>query len=347
MKNSVGRNERMYQKSRRKEALVIVGYLLCIALILGGIIYLVSELTKQDDDADPADIETVAYKGEEYVPKNNLESILFIGYDDYSDSGDRMTDFDQSDFLFLVVIDKAKSKYTTIHIDRDTIAKFWRLNGDGKKLGDSPVEEQIALSYACVGADVKTCSSNTWNAVNELLNRGDVFDGRHKMRITHYVTFGMDSIGALNNAVGGVEVEVPYDIGDLKKTDEGKKIKLTDEQALTFVRARQTTEEPTNEARMVRQRSFIDAFIKQFGDKAANDENFVKNVIENDLAEKIVSDNITRVAELASEAVKLNTYEYRTLEGERTSDGEYIRFIPDEGKLTELVLDVFYSKKAK
>ena len=340
MKNNVGRNERMYQKGRRREALTIIAYLLCIALILGGIIVLVNILSKDESEFDDGDLSAVEYKGEKYNNLNNLDTVLFIGYDDYSDKEDSPIDFDQSDFLFLLVVDKANGRYSTIHIDRDTMADVWKLTSDGKKASDEKENMQIALSYAYGGGDVKTRSANTINAVTDLLN-GDLFMGR---RVNHYVAFGMDSVGALNKAVGGVEVEVPYDIGDLKKTAEGEKVKLTDEQALNFVRARQTTEEPTNESRMARQRLFIEAFIEQFGEKAANDEDFIKRVVEDDLASKVVSDDLTRVAEIAADAIKLETSGILTLEGEHKSDGEHMCFYPDKDKLAELVLSVFYKK---
>ena len=342
MRGQVGRNERMHQKSRRKEALTIVGYLLFIGLILGGVLLLVkqfgSDMGDTPENAEKQIRATVKHDGEEYAQRTGLESILFIGYDNTSDAELSPTDFDQSDFLFLVVVDKTNGDYKTIHIDRDTMTTVQKLSSEGKLVGEEVM--QIALSYS-YGKDVSTRSANTVNAVTELLN-GDKFIGR---RIDHYVAFGMDSVPVLNDVVGGVSVEVPIDIdNDLKKTAPGEKITLVGDQALRYVRARETLSDPTNEFRMVRQRNFIESFIELFGDKVNNDSSFIVDVVEKDLANKLHSDDLKRVSELAGEAVKLNNGGYLTLEGEHKSGERYMEFYPDKDALEKLVLDVYFEK---
>ena len=338
MRVQVGRNERTRKKNRRREGITIIGYLVCIALILAGAIILVSLLTNDDDNvpenAGQIYRPTIEYNGEQYAQRTGLETVLFIGYDNTSDAEEGPTDFDQSDFLFLVVVDKGEKKYTTIHVDRDTMTNVMKLTSEGKLVGEETM--QIALSYAYGGKDVRTRSTNSLNAVTSLLG------GQH---INHYVTFGLDSVPVLNNVVGGVSVEVPCDIDDdLRQTAPGEKIKLTDDQALRFVRARESLDNPTNVFRMERQRNFIESFIELFGDKVNNDENFITDVVEKDLADKIVSDDISRISSLAGEAVKLENAGYLTLEGEHKQGETYMEFYPDADALEELIIKVFYEK---
>ena len=341
-RDQVGRNERMHQKNRRKEAITIIGYLLFIALILVGILLLVKELGSDMGDT-PENAEkqiraTVEFDGAKYAQRMGLESLLFIGYDNTSDAENGPTDFDQSDFLFLVVIDRQNGKYTTLHIDRDTMTNVQKLSSDGKLVGEEEMQITLAYSY---GADVGTRSANAINAVTALLN-GDKLNGR---RVDHYVTFGMDAVPVLNDVVGGVSVEVPIDISDdLKKTEPGEKITLTGEQALLYVRARETLADPTNEFRMVRQRNFIESFVDLFGEKVNSDSDFIVDVVEKDLANKLYSDDLTHISELAGEVAKLKNAGYLTFEGEHKMGERYMEFYPDKDAAMRLVLDLFYEK---
>lgn len=333
----VGRNENTRRKNRRKEGITIIAYLIFIALILGGLILLVKLLTADEgevDDAGQVYRATIEYNGEQYAQKTGLETVLFIGYDNTSDAEEGPTDFDQSDFLFLVVIDKANKQYTTVHVDRDTMTKISKLTSEGKLQSEEVM--QITLAYAYGGKDVSMRSTNALNAVTSLLG------GQH---INHYVTFGMDSVPVLNNVVGGVSVEVPCDIDDdLKMTAPGEKIVLTDDQALRYVRARESLSNPTNVFRMERQRNFIESFIELFGKKVNEDENFLTDVVEKDLANKIASDDLNRVSEIAGEAVKLENAGYLTLEGEHKQGERFMEFYPDEDALQALIIKVFYEK---
>lgn len=343
MRNEVGQSERSRKNKKRREAITLVGYIVFIALILAGAVILVGFLTKdnddQPDDAGQIYTRSVEYNGETYAPRSGVETVLFIGYDNTSDAEESMTDFDQSDLLFLVVIDKRNGKYTTIHIDRDTITPVIELTSEGKEVGEKEMQITLAYSY---GRDAKMRSTNAKLAVSRLLN-GD--RSNRYVTINHYVTFGMDSVPVLNNVVGGVSVEVPIDIDDdLRKTAPGEKIVLTDDQALRYVRARESLSDPTNESRMIRQRNFIESFIKLFGAKVNSDEDFITNVVEKDLANKILSDDINRISELAGEAVKLKNAGYLTLEGEHKMGERFMEFYPDKDALTKMVLDVFFEK---
>jgi LCP family protein required for cell wall assembly len=339
MRNQFDRNERYRVRSRRRELLTKFGYLLCGILIFVGIIFLVKQLDigsdSEPEHAGEIVRATVEYKGEKYALRTGLETVLFIGYDSTSDAEAKegAPDFDQSDFLFLLVADKRNGKYSTIHIDRDTMTNVMQLTSEGKKAGEGVM--QIALAYA-YGGEVSVRSANAVKAVTDLIG-GE--------RIAHYVTFGMDSVPVLNNVVGGVSVEVPVDIDDdLKKTEPGEKIKLTDDQALRYVRARQSLADSSNVFRMERQRSFIEAFIDLFGEKVNNDPNFIADVVENDLASKVHSDDLKYVSELAGDIVKLENAGYYTLEGEHKKGEKYVEFYPDEDALRELVLSIFYDK---
>ena len=66
----------------------------------------------------------ITYDGQEYLKKNGIETVLVMGLDKYEgeQSLDSYNNNLQSDFLMLFVIDHQNKAYSSLHINRDTMA---------------------------------------------------------------------------------------------------------------------------------------------------------------------------------------------------------------------------------
>ena len=157
----------------------------------------------------------------------------------------------------------------------------------------------------------------------------------------------MSGISVLNDAIGGVTVDV---LEDLTYADsqlyEGNTITLMGDQALTYVRSRKSEGTDlvvdNNAPRMARQSQYLSAFLSQTLDLTKSDLTLPLKLYN------IASDyTITDVS--ASETVYLLTQMARhgldntIVDIPATAqEGEYTEVYVDDEKLYEIILDVFY-----
>lgn len=166
-------------------------------------------------------------------------SILLMGTDTGAFG---RTDTGRSDTLMLVTINPKEKKTTMLSIPRDTLAE---MVGTGDQ---SPTYEKInaAYSYGKSDAAIKT--------VEKLLN----------VPINYYVTVNMEGLQKIVDAVGGVDVNVPFTWTDANtggQTFKKGKAHLNGELALAYARMRD--EDPEGDyGRQKRQQEVINQIVK-------------------------------------------------------------------------------------
>ena len=201
-------------------------------------------------------------EGKEYLarPTSELTTLLLIGYDHYANGQieEEPSQYHlggQSDFLLLLVMDHKNQQIHQLQLDRDTMTPIKLVATSGRDVGTS--RRQICLSHA-YGRTREENNRNTIWAVENLLSIGEANDGA---QIDYYISMDISGISKLNDLVGGVTVTIPND--DLIAVDPalrgGETVKLTGMQAEYFTRDRYDAAEPTNEARMARQRIYMDS----------------------------------------------------------------------------------------
>ena len=280
--------------------------------------------------------ETVIYNGQEYVLKNNVETFLVMGLDKFEGTGlsDSYNNDKQADFLMLVVFDNDTKKCSAIHINRDTMADIDILGVAGDKI--DVVKKQIALAHTYGNGKNVSCQ-NTADAVSRLLN---------DVKVNHYISLSLDSVGVFNDLVGGVEVTVLDDFSGIDDTlIKGQKITLNSKQALNYVKERYGMEDSTNVTRMNRQKQYLEALYAKTQEKMEADSEFVVKATTK-MADYIISDrSVTQLQEIGK---KLNEYEFcgfLGIEGESKKGKEFIEFYPDADSIDKLVIDLFYQVK--
>ena len=205
----------------------------------------------------------------------------------------------------------------------------------GNKAGSRVM--QVCLSHG-YGMDRQERCKNSIKAVEDLLNCPE---------IDLYMEIPLDAIASLNDLLGGVTVTL---MDDFTMTDsamkEGATLTLTGEQAMTLVRRRIDVADGTNEARMTRQRIFMDAAIPKIRQKIDESSGFVTTMI--DTLSPYLTTNMAR-GRMINEINRAYHYEvepvqYLTGEHSIGEDG-FMEFHADEQSIVDFVLDAFYTKQ--
>ena len=186
------------------------------------------------------------------------------------------------------------------------------------------------------GSGLQDSCENTRTAISQFLLGA---------QIDYYVSMNMDAIGILNDAVGGVTVEVTDDFSQVDPTIGMGTVKLNGQQALNFVRTRKDVGDQLNLTRMERQKAYIQGFSQALRAKIDSDATFVISTYE-ELEPYIVTDCSAKL--MTSLLEQYSSYSIGKMlspAGENVMGEKYFEFYVDEEDLKDLVLQLFYAPK--
>lgn len=282
----------------------------------------------------------VIYKGHKYQYNENITNILFMGVDkenlDSKDTKLKMRGAGQSDTIFLAALDTSSGKVTLVNVPRDIMTYVRSYDKDGKY--DGKKLRQICLAYAYGDGKEKSCD-NVAYAVSKVL---------YGVPIQSYMSIDLSAISVLNDAIGGVNVQV---IGDLTSTDpalkEGANVTLLGGQAETYVRSREFEPLDANLKRMQRQQQYVTSYIQKALQEMKSDLTLpldLLNLVSNNSVTNLSASKITYLATKVSgssfSSDSIYSIDCKIKEGETG----YAEYYPDETKLFEMVLKVFYKQ---
>lgn len=271
--------------------------------------------------------------GVKYTPKKDIETILLLGVDKYESAAEHADYINNqhADVLMLLIVDHAAKENTLLQLNRDTMTQIQTLGVMGEDGGT--ITAQLALSHA-YGTGANDSCRNAAKAVSNLLYGVDV---------EHYLSLKLDAVAILNDAVGGVTVELMDDFTSLDPSfTQGAAVTLQGDQATAYVRARGEVADKTNIHRLERQRQYMTAWAEAFETASAADENFVKKLVM-DINPYMVSDlTVDQLSDLVDCYHEYTVKEILTVEGESVRGEEYMEFYVDEDALQQQVLEMFY-----
>lgn len=325
------------KKASNKKALLLV--LVCVLVLCSALLVISIWENQQDyigeqstnDSSLNVDADSV-----EYELNKNIETVLVMGLDKFAEDIDTSSynNDQQADFLMLFVLDNQNKTCKALHINRDTMVEMNILGIAGQEVGTT--KQQLALAHTYGNGQNVSCR-NTAKAVSNLLQG---------ININHYVSVTMDAVPVFNDLVGGVTVEVLDDFTGIDDTlVKGEKVTLMGEHALVYVRNRYGMEDSTNSHRMIRQKQYIEELYRLTREKTDEDENFVLTAWK-ELSEYAVSDCYEQ--DLLEIYEKVSGYEFLgtvQIEGESVVGERFMEFYPDEEKLNDLVMELFYIPK--
>lgn len=323
-------------KKQKVNSFLLLGVfvIMCIVLML---LFFVLDGNSSNQNVEEEEYNTVTIDGKAYTPKSNIETYLFIGVDSTRENreDENFVGSGQCDTLSVLVIDKVANTYVRLPINRDTVTEVRSLGENGEDLGTSQL--QIALAHS-TGKDEEQACENTVEAVSTLL-KGQKING--------YACLDMDSIAALNHLVGGVTVTIE---DDFSKTDttliKGKTIKLSDEQAVNFVRGRMEVGDGTNESRMRRHDAYINALKEVVLEKSQSNSSYpltIFNGLQEYMTTNINGNGVSRISKALIKNEDLGKLEIKGTS--KIDDYGFNAFEIDEDSLNEVIVQLFYKEK--
>ncbi len=324
-------------KNKKNKSVITTVLIVILAVVVAFSGYQIFN-TITDNDTQPEGertTKTVTVDGVDYFPRQDITVLMFMGIDEFGPvkMSESYLNTGENDMVALAVFDEIDKSYSVLVLNRDTMMDIHVLGIAGKDAGT--IYGQLALAHT-YGTGLEDSCENTVRTVSDFLSG---------VTVDYYVSMNMDAIAILNDAVGGVTVNVTDDFSKVDSTITMGEVTLKGEQALSYVQTRQDVSDEMNVSRMERHKEYMNGFVTSFNKKVKESDTFVLEVYE-DVAPYVVSD-----CSINSMSAMLNRYADYTLrdivtpEGENTYSGEYMEFLVDEAQLEELILNMFYIKK--
>ncbi len=193
---------------------------------------------------------------------------------------------------------------------------------------------QIALSHSYGDGKKQSCEL-TVEAVSRLLL---------DTPIAYYAALNLDGIAALNDFVGGVAVPIQDDFSGVDPAMiQGTTVRLTGQQAETFLRSRADLPVNTNAARMARQQVYLEGLADIVRGKLEGDSEYIGGLLDA-LSPYLVSgmsrSQMVSIAYRAKDYLRLPLIQ---LPGaHEIGAAGYMEFHPDEQELSRIVAETFY-----
>ena len=327
----------MKKKFSFKDFILLVILLFLILVVLyGGLRILESTvLHKSGGIAGQAGGKTIVRNGQEYFPRQDVTAMLVLGIDQYGPvkSSNYYRNEGSADSVMLLIFDETAKDCTVLYLNRDTMLDMDVLGVRGEYAGTNYGQLALAHTY---GNGLEDSSLNVKNTLEKFI---------HGLTIDYYVAMNMDAIPILNDAVGGVTVNVVDDFSKVNTSIKMGEMTLKGEQVIDFVRTRKDVGDQKNVTRMARQSEYVDGFLEKLLDKEHEDVNFLLNLYE-DIAPYIVTDcTVNTLSGMLERYSQFTIKEVVTPEGENIVEDGHYQFHVDEEKLDELIVRLFYRTK--
>lgn len=283
----------------------------------------------------------VRYQNALYKYNENILTFLVMGIDkgketfepweaELDNSGNG-----QADALFLAVLDTENHTIKVIGINRNTMTDIYLCDDT-----DAPIPtsfSQIALQHA-YGADETVGCEYQVKVVQDLF---------YHLPIHGYVAINVDAVPAINDMVGGVDVDVLEDI-TLHDANlmNGARVHLMGESAYWYIKYRDIEQFASVDMRTKRQIQYLNGFI------GAAKRSVKKNpFLALQLYQKLkphMNTNISAVETVYLASVfpqyHFDESSFYKIQGETVMGEKYEEFYPDDDALLTLILDTFYQK---
>ena len=167
----------------------------------------------------------------------------------------------------------------------------------------------------------------------------------YNIPIDRVCVFNCEAIGVINDAVGGVEVTIENDFtdesGEVLEPEfyKGNTLKLTGEQAVTFIRERDCSIFKSAMDRVERQEQYISSLVS-----TAKSLSILNKLKENDcIYTDISASELMYIAQLAGRT-HFSMEDVTTIPGEVKMGEEFEEYHTDSTALKKIVLENFYTK---
>ena len=163
----------------------------------------------------------------------------------------------------------------------------------------------------------------------------------------------MDDIGAVNHAIGGVDVEIETDMTSIDPAfKKGETVRLSDKQAVKYIRARTGLEDETNAARMRRQQQYMQKVYNLIMNQIRENPEYLSDIYQ-ELEGKIQTEGEAHnLSQIANKMVQYESVGIMQLSGttkiaDTQGDGkEHEEFYVSEDSINKCLGKIIEIKKA-
>jgi LCP family protein required for cell wall assembly len=318
-----------------KVVFVCISLILVLVIIYSGLRILESTIFYNQNEDFEIRTKTITRDGVKYFPRQDINVILLMGINQEGPAHAEEPNHDNAaDMVALAVIDEKTESWSILNLNRDSMVDMPMLDTAGKEIDVGYAQ----LSYAhTFGTGMEDSCENTRKTVSNLLGG---------VNIDYYISINIEAIAMLNDAVGGVTVNVEDDFSAVDPSIPKGTVTLMGNQARSFVQSRWYVGDQLNLSRIERQKQYMDGFVDSFKNTMqTSDTGFVLNTY-NEVAPYLVSDlpvsTLTGMVERYMDYPLTAVY---SLEGENKLEDNYHKFYIDEDHLEDLRLELFYAPK--
>ncbi len=308
---------------------------LLASLIFSGTKLLESTVLQRDTGEVGFESKTVTVDGVDYFPRQDITTVLIMGVDRYGpvQDSEAYSNSGAADFNVLVIIDESAQAVDLLYLNRDTMVEMPVLGVGGRQAGTYFGQLALAHTY---GSGLEDSCENSKQTVSDMLGG---------INIDYYVSMNMDTISILNDAVGGVTVEVKEDFSHVDPTITMGLVTLDGEQAVNYVRTRKDVGDQLNLSRIERQKDYINSFATAFRVAYDADKGMVQDLygeispyLVTDLSMSVLNGMVEHYGDYSINRIM-------TPEGDNVMGDQYFEFYAHEDQLRDLSLELFYAPK--
>ena len=326
----------MKNRKQTKELIFFAVILILVLVILySGLRILESTVLRPEQQTVVVERKTVTRDGVDYFPRQDVTTVLVLGIDQtgpVSDSG-TYNNRGAADMNLLLIFDEAAQICNILHFNWYTMVEMPVLGLGGRQAGT--LYGQLALAHT-YGTGLTDSCENSRETISDLL---------YGIKIDYYVSMNMDAIPILNDAVGGVRVNVRDDFSKVDESIPMGNVLLQGDQALTFVRTRANVGDQLNISRIERHKEYLNGFTAAF--RAARQQNpeLLVEAYEQVSPYMITDCSVNAISGMIERYGDYAVGEVISPAGENVRGEEYYEFYLDEDAFDDLVLRLLYAPK--
>jgi anionic cell wall polymer biosynthesis LytR-Cps2A-Psr (LCP) family protein len=335
------------RRKRKRKGLRVAAIVLIIFLITGGLVTWIAlgamrsgeesikgntegVVIETGEDAVTYDEgKTVSYNGHTYALKEDMVSIVFIGFDRFA-SAERGEPAGQADAVMVIAFDTQTGEVTAIGVPRDSMVDVSEFVGDAF-IGQETM--QLCLAYSYGDGRERSCE-NTVRAVSRIL---------YNMPVTYYFALNESGIAYLNDAIGGVSL-TPLQTIPNTNIVEGESTVLFGNNAYRYVQWRDISELNSSLDRQARQVQYVKTFAAQALQLSEGSVGVLIDLFNTTADYSVTNLGANEFSYLASAVLAndVTALDMVTLDGEMVQGERYAEYYLDRNAAYETVLKVYY-----
>ena len=280
----------------------------------------------------------VNYNGQMYRYNKDMLTILILGID----SNDPVPEVNentnylkggQSDAIFLFTMNPHDKTISVVAVNRNTMTDIDMYDKDNNYV--KTVKAQLCVQHGYGDGNELSCE-RAEKTVSELL---------YNLPIHGYVSMRLGAIWLLNEAVGGVEVTLPFDVPEINQS-AGATVRLYGQDAFYFLKYRSLDKFNSASERLEKDKIYLKAFMKQVFESTKSDISYPVKLYQIASSYIVTDISVDEMSYLASELLgyDIEGVKMYSIPGETVMGEKFEEFYVNEVQLKKMLLDVFYEK---